>query len=186
MAARKKEGRINLLPQEAFAASTMGRVLAWITSTFRTIVILTELIILIAFVSRFFLDTQNADLSEVIKQKQAVIAASVEFEKDFRDAQRRLETFSQLTSDEETVNETLNLIIGVLPSEVFLSSFVLGEEENISLEGFSTTERAIQQFIVNLQATDLFGSVSILQVESGTIDPTLSFFRISISPKVQE
>ena len=68
MAARKKSSRINLLPQEEFAASTLGRILAWILSTFRILVIMTELIVILAFLSRFWLDARTTDLNEEIKQ----------------------------------------------------------------------------------------------------------------------
>ena len=83
MAARKKR-QINLLPQEEFAASTLGRVLNWLLTTFRYIVIVTEIVVMTAFLSRFWLDAKSTDLNELIKQKQAVIAASADFEKEFR------------------------------------------------------------------------------------------------------
>ena len=53
MSARKEE--INLLPQKGFEATTAGRILAWILSTFRIIVIITELLVMVAFLSRFWL-----------------------------------------------------------------------------------------------------------------------------------
>ncbi len=82
MAARKKKRRINLLPQEEFAASILGRVLAWLLSSFRAIVSLTEMTVMIAFLSRFWLDAKSADLNELIRQKQPVIASTSDFEKE--------------------------------------------------------------------------------------------------------
>src|SRR3989304_6667942 len=109
MAARKKSThQINLLPQEQFAASTSGRILAWALSTFRIIVIITELVVILAFLSRFFLDAQNADLSEQIEQKSGIVAASSDFEKTFRQTQKKLEIFSVLTDQEKLATGVLS------------------------------------------------------------------------------
>ena len=73
MAARKKNKEINLLPQEQFAASTTGRVLAWVLSTFRMIVILTEMIVIIAFLSRFWLDIKSNDLTDEVDNQKKIV-----------------------------------------------------------------------------------------------------------------
>ena len=90
MAAQKGSKLINLLPQEEFANSTIGRVFTWAMSTFRIIVIGMEMVVMVAFLSRFWLDAINVDLNDIIKQRSAVIAAQSYFEKAFRDLQTRV------------------------------------------------------------------------------------------------
>ena len=85
MAARKKQAQVNLLPQEEFAGTTFGRTLRWAMSSFRIIVIATEMIVMLTFLSRFWLDARNADLNDLIKQKSAVLSASADFEKEFKE-----------------------------------------------------------------------------------------------------
>lgn len=182
MAARKKKVPINLLPREEFAETTLGRILAWITSTFRIIVIVTELVVLLAFLSRFWLDAQNADLNELIEQKQAVIATSSEFEREFRSIQKRLGVFSGLTSNKETASETLNSIVRSMPPDVLLASLLLSGE-TVQVEGLSPTERGIQQFIVNLESSELFQKVTLVEVEANQADESLTLFKINITPK---
>jgi len=177
----RKKHQINLLPREAFAASTAGRALAWLLSTFRIIVIVTEIIVLLAFLSRFFLDAQNTDLNELIAQKQAVVAAASNFERDFKDAQNRLAIFSEFTSEEALVTATIDTITANLPPEIFLSSLTI-TEENIRLEGASPTERGVQQFVVNLQASGHFEEVTVSQVESSP-NQSLIIFTISLVQK---
>ncbi len=67
MAARKNQQLINLLPQEEFAVSTLGRILAWLMSTFRYIVIAVEMVVMLAFLSRFWLEwnTHDVDLADL-------------------------------------------------------------------------------------------------------------------------
>ena len=62
-----KKKNINLLPKEEFDASVVGRLLRWAMGTFRIIVIITEMIVMAAFLSRFWLDAQNSDLNDEIR-----------------------------------------------------------------------------------------------------------------------
>ena len=95
MTSAQKKSEINLLPQEEFASSTLGRVLTWLLSTFRIIVIATEIIVMAVFLSRFWLDAKANDLNELIRKNQAVLGTTVEFENEFRNIQKKLDTFSK-------------------------------------------------------------------------------------------
>ncbi len=182
MAARKKKRRINLLPQEEFAASTLGRIVAWLLSSFRVIVILTEMIVMIAFLSRFWLDAKSADLNELIRQKQAVIASTSDFEKEFRETQYKLEIFSELTSEESMLAEYLESISSYLPPEVALSSFsIVGNQINI--EGISSSERGLAQFIANLKTIDHFEEVFLTQISTDQETQILLNFGLRIKAK---
>ena len=185
MAARKKPAQINLLPQEQFAASTTGRVLTWALSTFRIIVILTELVVILAFLSRFFLDAENADLSDQIEQKQSIIADSSEFEKTFRQTQKRLEIFSQLTAQDKQASGVLSKIAISIPPDVFLDSINLNDN-SLSLVGLSPNERSIQEFVVNLEVNLGFKNVNLERIETSFQDPSLMEFSIGVLRATEE
>ena len=89
---KKKTSVINLLPQEEFRKSPVGRILHWATTTFRTIVIITELIVIVAFLSRFSLDAKNADLNDIVRQNQSIIESYKDFEIEFRQIQQRIKS----------------------------------------------------------------------------------------------
>jgi|SRR3989304_2676192 len=185
MAARKKSThQINLLPQEQFAASTSGRVLAWALSTFRVIVIVTELVVILAFLSRFFLDAENADLSEEIEQKQGIIASSSDFEKTFRQTQKKLTIFSELTTQDGQASGVLSKIAVSIPPDVYLESISLNDN-SLSLVGLSPNERSIQEFVVNLEANLGSKNVNLDRVETSFQDPSLMKFSVGVS-RVEE
>jgi Tfp pilus assembly protein PilN len=185
MAARKKPAQINLLPQEQFAASTTGRVLTWALSTFRIIVIITELVVILAFLSRFFLDAEHADLTEQIEQKQAVIAGSSEFEKTFRQVQQRLKIFSQLTEQDKQTSSVLSKLAISIPPDVYLDSVNLNDN-SLSLVGLSPNERSIQEFVVNLEANLGAKNVNLERIETSFQDPSLMEFSIGIQRQTEE
>lgn len=183
MAAQKqKKSEINLLPQKGFAASTSGRVLLWILSTFRVIVIVTEIIVMIAFLSRFWLDAQNTDLNEEIKQKQAVLSSYTNFEREWKDTQKRLKIFSTLVSDKKEATETFNLIVSYLPSDIFLTSISLVTNE-ATIEGVSPSERGIQQFLVNLQSAETLNQVELVGIET---DKDTGFLKFKFITQLQK
>ena len=115
----KKQKQINLLPQDEFEKSPVGRILHWAVTTFRTIVIITELIVIIAFLSRFWLDAKNADLNDIIGQNQTVIASYEDFETEFRGVQQRTKIFSGLTGN-STLSFLVTKAVNLLPEDVKL------------------------------------------------------------------
>lgn len=184
MAKKKKETKINLLPKEDFSASTVGRVLAWVLSTFRIIVIVTEILVMLAFLSRFWLDAQNTDLTELIKQKQAVLAASLPFENQFKDTQARLNIFSEFSANEGQAASLISVVSSRLPSDVVLDSIAVSEE-GVVFSGVSTNERSIQQLIVNLYEEESIDEVTLQEV-SVSEEGQLLKFRISIPKQVNK
>jgi len=156
MSAREKENKINLLPQKGFEKSTAGRVLTWILSTFRIIVIVTEIIVMVAFLSRFWLDAKNTDLRDEIEQKQAVLSATSSFDRDFKEAQTRLRIFSELTQ----------------------GKFIL--------KGKSPNVRSIDQLTVNLSASDTFNEAFVQEIATDEDNPTLFRFEVLATPAGRE
>ncbi|OGM21337.1 hypothetical protein A2955_01320 [Candidatus Woesebacteria bacterium RIFCSPLOWO2_01_FULL_37_19] len=182
MAAQKKEVQINLLPEKGFESSTTGRILGWILSTFRIIVIVTEIIVMIAFLSRFWLDAQNTDLTEEIQRKKAVLVASQDSDKEFRDVQKRLKIYNALIGNEKIISKSINLIRTYLPDELYLTSIAYAKDE-ITINGLTPSERGLQQFIVNLDSTDLYEEVSLLELKSSQDNPSLLQFSLKSTVK---
>lgn len=173
----RKEKEINLLPQKGFESTTAGRVLAWILSTFRVIVIVTEMIVMIAFISRFWLDAQNSDLNEEIKQKSAVLSASQDFEDHFSDTQKRLKVLSEISSGKLIGTNLLEIVTKNLPPDVILKD-ISYTNEGISLSGYTPNEQSIQQLIVNLDANDEFQNVNLSEAKSSPDNPNVLEFKI--------
>lgn len=177
MAAQTKEG-INLLPQEGLTSTTTGRILAWILSTFRIIVIVTEIIVMVAFLSRFWLDARSTDLTEEINQKRAVLAASSNFEKEFKSTQNKLEIFSALASESGETSEVTGNTISLLPADVTLTGMSIADN-SASIDGRSPNEISIQQFIINLSENEVLQNISLAEATSDPSDPTVIEFRLT-------
>ena len=185
MAARQKSKQINLLPQEEFAASTLGRVLKWGLTTFRFIVIITEIVVVGAFLSRFWLDARISDLNDSIRLKQAIIAASSEFEKDFRNTQAQLGIFTSLTKEGAAASYVLETASSLLPNDIYFSNFNFTKSE-ARINGVAPSEQTIAQYIANLESVDNFKEVSLTRLDSSEDNTNLLIFTLKIDLKKGE
>ncbi len=160
-----EKNKINLLPQEEFEATTLGRILKWALSTFRVMVISMEMVVMLAFLSRFWLDARSNDLNDLIKEKSAVISAQANFEKEVRDTQKRINIFANLTAKGTSASEVLGIINNYLPVSVYLTNFSQNES-GIQIKGLSTSEIALAQFMSNLDSSDKFNEISLSNLDS--------------------
>jgi len=181
MPAAKKEFKINLLPQKEFGRSTSGRILKWALSSFRIIVIATELIVMAAFLSRFWLDANNSDLNDAISQKKAIITSFTETEKKFRTFQKQIDVFTKITSLTQK-SGYLNLITSLTPADVVLNS-ISGDDDSVQIIGFSDSEQNISQFIKNLSSAGKFKDVSLNKIDSGEGSSSAIVFTITAFKK---
>ena len=173
-----KKSAINLLPREEFDASILGRTLRWATGTFRIIVIVTEMLVMGAFLSRFWLDAQNSDLSDSIKIKSAQIVAQADTEKEFRGIQSKLNIVKQI-GQISPPSQTIDAIISKLPPDVNLTA-VSVSENSAQINGTSASELGIAQFITNLKGDTFFKNVNLGQINSSESNLTRTVFSINI------
>ena len=175
----KNKSSINLLPQEEFDASIMGRLLRWAMGTFRIIVIITEMIVMAAFLSRFWLDARNSDLNDSISVKNAQIAAQSGFEKQFRNIQKKLSIFKGLAQVKKSA-ATLEKIAGKVPGDVTISSISL-EQNKGQVKGVSGSEQGIAQLVSNLRADTFFKTATLGQINSAEDNESLTVFTVAIT-----
>ena len=177
--ARKTSAGINLLPQEEFASSTLGRILKWLLSTFRVIVIITQVIVMAAFLSRFWLDAKSNDLNNLIRKNQAILATTTDFENEFRNIQKKLEVFEKVSNLKANPSFYVERLTKNLPLDVYLSSIQI-TENSIQVKGESVSEYSIAQFMVNLKNDDAFSDVVLTGTNISQQNKSLIVFNLKI------
>lgn len=174
-----KNKSINLLPQEEFGASSLGRVLKWAMGTFRIIVIVTEMIVMGAFLSRFWLDAQNSDLNDQIKIKSSQISAQSKFEKNFRGVQQKLSIFKELDLLGKS-SAKLDELTSSIPGDVTLTG--INFSSNLSqIKGVANSELGLAQFIANLKAKKTIKTVELGQLGTPEGNPSQIVFVVKVS-----
>ena len=155
---------INLIGQEDLSHTPQGRIVQWAMTYGRYIMILTEVVVLGAFVSRFTLDRKLTDLKEEITQKQAIIEANVELETQIRSAQTRIDQVKKLIDGQAQPKNTLNLVESFLPLDVYLESLDI-KQNALNAKATAKTTGGFAQLLANLKSLKELTSVGIGSIE---------------------
>ena len=158
----KQKKSVNLVLREGFEHTTLGKVLTWGLSVGRIIVILTELVVIVAFLSRFWLDRMLTDLNEDNASLKRQVEAVSTFENDFRLAQERIETFKKVTVKTEYADRVTD-ISALLPQGVTLSKISFMKRE-INLTGIALSEEGLAGFVSALSKSEKFQDISLSSV----------------------
>lgn len=157
----KKE--INLLPRDEFEKKPFGKLLIWALNVGRWIVVFTELIVILAFLSRFKLDRDLVDLYESIKAKQTIITSYSTFEKDFRFLQNRLLLTSKIDSGNFSAVNLISSVSQFTPVDVALSKVALSEGV-VTISGAALSEAGLKTFLKGLSQFSLLTDISLANV----------------------
>ncbi|MBI5358474.1 hypothetical protein HZB69_02480 [Candidatus Amesbacteria bacterium] len=138
MSAHKSQD-LNLLPKTEFELSFWGRFLKWSLTTGRYIIILVELVVIIAFISRFKLDHDLSDLGDAIAGKQALLEASSNTEKTLRLTQARLIEAEQKIKNQSNAASILEKINSIFPPDSSMTNFSFADN-SLTITGIVTSE----------------------------------------------
>jgi len=159
---------INLLGESEMEHTPVGRIVGWAITYGRYIMIGTEIVVLLAFISRFSLDRKLTDLKDEITQKQAIIEANSSFENDVRTLQNKLAMVKTLTASPVSSLDILTLFETLLPSGVYLQSFDLSKDL-LTVQATAGSTYAFSQFIANLQAAKSLTAIDIGDIKRDPI-----------------
>ena len=167
----KKE--ISLLPDKENANSFINRIIKWTTSIGRAIIIVTELIVISAFLSRFWLDRKNSDLSEVIRQQKAILESTQDFEKEYGFLQQRLKALAPYANNPQSLDIKISSVVSSIPNDISLGNIsikVTDTGQSATLTAIAYKEGSIVDFITNLSINPDIQKVDIKRIEKKSKD----------------
>ena len=189
----KKE--LSLLPESENPRSFGARFFKWLTTTGRVVIIITEFIVISVFISRFWLDRKNSDLSEVVRQKQAILESTVPFITEFTGLQKRLSFIKDFYYNQSNYSQQINSLVSSTPSDLFYNKIFVSTDEKTKTTAITTSlsaykEESIVLFITNLMLNPDIDQVNITKIEKKekenqySISLTLNFKKASIATKI--
>ncbi|MEK7544148.1 MAG: PilN domain-containing protein [Patescibacteria group bacterium] len=159
---------INLLGQEDLKHTPQGRLIGWALTYGRYIMIGTEIVVLLAFISRFSLDRKLTDLKEEINQKQAILEANSGLELEIRRLQDQLVKTKQTMTNQQIPLNTLTLLQTLLPTDVYAEKLEVASDR-LSVDAIAGTTHGFSQFLTNLQATKQFSRIDIGDIKKNAL-----------------
>ena len=170
---------INLLPKSEVDSSFWGKFLKWALTSGRYIIILTEVVVIAAFLSRFKLDSDLADLAERVEGKKKILEALSENERLFRLAQARLGAVAGLTGKQLGSMPILIDLDSSIPDNggVVIDRVGVSSSE-ISLGGTSRSEAGLGELLTRLSRNPKWKSVELSDISTDVEKGT--FFSINL------
>ncbi len=171
---------INLLPRDPFESSTLGVILEWCLVFGKWTVILTQLVVMGAFLYRFTLDRQLTDLRKSIAQSVAVIKSYEQIEKEFILTQKQVQTVEDSIAVQKLLISVIDNVERNTPIEVWYDRMTFSPE-SISLTAYAASLPAFGQYLTAIQANPLFKTVRIGKIESSTSKGAQLQFDVSMN-----
>lgn len=173
---------INLVPKDPFFETLLGRSLKWALSAGRYIVMFTELIVVLSFVTRFYLDRQITDLNRAIFQKESVINSYGNFEQEVRAIQTRIAQYEEIEQS-ANIADTFPSLAEVVPTGIKLDELVI-YPDRVALKGTVLSQKSLNILINNLQISPKFHNIVVSTIESEGIKS--SGFSFQLTAQTQE
>lgn len=145
----------------------------WTLNVGRVIIIFTEAVALIAFLSRFALDRQIIDLHEKIKQEQAIVQLLKHNEDTYRNLQDRLNLIDTLDAQSQTQTKKFFSFLDLVPDSVQINQISLSGN-NIQFEVSAQSTDALSDLINNLKKNSSAASISVDRIDNKVSDATIS------------
>jgi Tfp pilus assembly protein PilN len=173
--------KLNLLPKNDFNSGFSGKFIKWAVNVGRWIIVFTELIVILAFLSRFYFDTELANLFDETKQKQAILVSAASFEENFRQIQNKVKNVSSLLSVENKLSMFLSEIEKIIPIDTNLTQVGL-TKDSISLSGYTLSEDSLRVFVNGIKSFPRAKQVSLSDLSRKKNSSDI-IFNITISLK---
>jgi hypothetical protein len=156
--------KINLLPQSEFEQSFWGRFLKWAVTTGRYIIIITELAVILAFLSRFKLDEDLRNLNEQINTQVGFLDSQAANENQFLSLQKKLNLVDLMLTERQPAGEAMDYVITNLPADVVLSNLAIKRNETL-VTASTLNEDAMGKMLSVFSKDPNWKSVDLTEIE---------------------
>lgn len=160
--------KINLLIQKNIQPKIYTRLLKWMLSSGKFIVIIVELITISAFVYRYKLDSELIDLQEKIKETVPFVQSLKNNEALIRQTQFQLQNIKQIKSNALDFDQIFTKISLITPKSILLTNISLDASSpiktNLTISGITPSNIELSTFIKTLQKDPFFSNINLTNI----------------------
>lgn len=160
---------VNLLPKSDFEQSVWGRFLKWLLTTGRYLIIVTELIVILAFLSRFKLDQDLSNLNESIGQKKRILDALSDTERRFRHTQTRINIAGKMLDNQSFAILVADNLTAKVPPGMTITALGVDHAREVTLDSTALSDTVLSSFLTRMASDKKWKTLDITQI---TADPS--------------
>lgn len=170
---------INLLPRDSFESSQVGIVLGWLLSFGKWAVIVTQLIVMGAFLWRFGLDRELTDLKKQVAKNVAIIKSYDQVEREFVLTQKRLTEAKTVITQQKAVIDELANLASITPLDVWYEKLII-TPNSTNIAAYSRSLPGFSQLLSTLQQDSRYSSVAVAKIQDGGVGEAQMQFEITL------
>lgn len=158
---------LDLLHPQSNPEKIASRLLRWLLSSGRYIFIFVEGLVLIAFLSRFKLDSDLAEKKDTIEQLVPYIQSLKQYEIAARDLQLKLSTINSLVSRQPSYSQILTTVASKTPAGVKISSLNLTKDiskSKVQINAQAQNNNDLVTFVSALKQALNFSDVNLISI----------------------
>lgn len=156
---------VNLLPPSEFEQSFWGKFLKWAVTTGRYIIILVEMVVIIAFLSRFKLDEELRVVNEQIESQVNYLESQQAQLREFYILQKRISLAEKSLNSRVGVTEMINYVDRKRPLEISIYQQAMTKNE-ITLSAVTLSEAALGNMLLSMSRDGMWKSLDLTQIVS--------------------
>lgn len=161
--------KINLLIHKGEQVKLYVKLIRWLLSSGRFIVVLVELVVIGAFVMRYKLDADLIDLQEKINDQIPYIKSLQEDEIQIRKLQFQLSTIKQTRNDSQIYAFALTELATKTPKNIKLNSVAFDQTQSFPkvtmlITGQTPSNLELSAFIKALQKDEAFTDINLTNI----------------------
>lgn len=176
-AQNKSPQSINLLPGQKLDDSAGGKILKWLLSTFRIIVILVQVVVIGGFAARVFIDARLSNINQEIEDKYALARSYQDTESKFKTAQLKLDTYTSLQSEGNKYLSLVTAISQQIPNTVQLIS-IQKNESRLIVKARTTQESSMYSFTQRMDEIEGVDNPQVVEIAQDPNSTSISEFII--------
>lgn len=167
---------IDLLSRDDISQRTVGRILLWILTVGRYIVIFTELIVIAGFITRVVLDRNLHSVNETLVEQKAILVSYQPVEYRFRRIHEQLDSYTAIDAERLAFSKLLDDVAEITPIDMVLESLGIDNEGTMNVSAVVLSPGSFSAFITSLQVMPDFDDLVLNSVEIGSSrDPSIKF-----------
>jgi hypothetical protein len=174
---------INFIPNAPKTSlSVKDQIFQWVIKNGKRIVIITQAIVLLVFVSRFKFDNDIRGITSEIEQNQAILESLSDVEDKYIHNQERLALVKPIIERQINWDERLTNFNKKIPDDLILNN-VKFDEDQISLDAFTKSPQSFQVFISLLIGDPTIESVIL---NASEFDTETGEYKLSLTMDLQK
>jgi len=151
---------IQLLPEEQIEKEPLSQFLQWALTFGRYIVVFTQGIVFLVFLSRFWLDSRIIDLKQVITSKAQILKSAENFEKEFLTTQAKMKKVKALQKGLFSASSYFTVIEETIPQQATLTKLTINPD-GVAVQGKTSSYDAVTAFVESLRKREEFVEVNL-------------------------